>query len=121
VTPERAPVEELAMNSCNCQMMIKDELQALVRSDRPDLRERAVAHLASLLTSPEEATRRYGYELFREGIADVLFCSCLDYGSLASGFADPLVDIVTRAIEFWAASPAVGCASSTASGQAPHR
>lgn len=94
------------MNSCDCQMMTKDELQALVRSDRPDLRERAVAHLASLLTSRDEETRRHGYELFREGLADALFCSCLNYGSLAGGFTNPLVDIVTRAVEFWATSPA---------------
>ena len=94
------------MNSCDCQTMAKDELQALVRSDRPDLRERAVAHLASLLTSREEGRRRHGYELFREGIADALFCSCLDYGSLAGGFTNPLVEIVTHTVEFWATSPA---------------
>ena len=94
------------MNPCDCQMMTKDELQALVRSDRPDLRERAVAHLADLLTSRDEETRRHGYELFREGLANALFCSCLDYGSLAGGFTNPLVEIVTRTVEFWATSPA---------------
>ena len=114
-------MEELVINSCDCQMLTKDELQALVRSDQPDLRERAVARLVSLLTSHDEATRRHGYELFREGIADALFCSCLDYGSLASGFTDPLVDIVTRAVEFWAASSRGEGANGTASGQVPRR
>jgi hypothetical protein len=109
------------MNSCDCQLMTKDELKTLVSSERSDQRERAVAHLASLLTSRDEETRHHGYELFREGLADALFCSCLDYGSLAGGFTDPLVDIVTRAVEFWAASSGGEDANGTASGQAPRR
>lgn len=76
-------MEELALNSCDCQLMTRDELKALVHSERSDQRARAVAHLASL--PRDEETRRHGYELFREGLADALFCSCLDYGSLATG------------------------------------
>jgi hypothetical protein len=101
--------------------MTKDELKILVRSERSDQKERAVAHLAGLLTSRDEETRRQGYELFREGLADALFCSCLDYGSLAGGFTNPLVEIVTRAIESWAASPGGDDVGNTASGLEPER
>jgi hypothetical protein len=96
------------MSECNCPLMTRDELKALVRSERSDQREQAVAHLAGLLTSRDEETRHHGYELFREGLADALFCSCLNYGSLAEGFTNPMVEIVTRAIESWAASPGGG-------------
>jgi hypothetical protein len=93
------------MESCDCQMITRDELKALVRSDHADEREQAIGFLVDLLTSADEDTRRRGYEFFEEGLKEALFCSCLNYGSLAGGFTDPLVDIVVRAVEFWAASP----------------
>jgi hypothetical protein len=39
---------------------------------------------------------------FEEGLKEALFCSCLNYGSLAGGFTDPLIEIVMRTVEFWA-------------------
>jgi hypothetical protein len=93
------------MHACNPQL-IKDELQSLVRSERKEEREAAVAHVVRLLTSADAEVRRQGYALFREGIAETLFCSCLNYGSLAGGFTEPLIDIVTRTVEFWAAGSA---------------
>jgi hypothetical protein len=92
------------MERCDCQMITQDELKALVRSDNSDDREQAVGFLVDLLTSTDEDTRRRGYESSEEGLKEALFCSCLNYGSLTGGFTDPLVDIVVRAVEFWAAS-----------------
>ncbi len=92
------------MNECNCQMMTSDEVSALVRSDRSAERDQAVDCLVRLLTSTDEGERRRGYEFFAEGLAETLFCSCLNYGSLARGSTDPLVEIVTRTVEFWARS-----------------
>lgn len=92
------------MNNCDCQMMTRDELKALVHPDQAEEREQAVGFLVGLLTSTDQKERLRGYELFREGLSEALYCSCLNYGSLAGGFTDPLLDIVTRAVEFWAAS-----------------
>ena len=92
------------MPTCNCPMMTRGELGALVQSDDGAKREEAIAHLVSLLTSTDAAKRRHGYELFGDGVAGTLFSSCLNYGSLASGLTDPLVDIVARTVETWAAS-----------------
>jgi len=94
------------MVSCNCQMVTKDELKALVQSEDAADREQAIGYLVSLLTSANSADRRRGYELFGEGIAAALFRSCLNYGSLAGGFTDPLVAIVRRTVEAWAKSGA---------------
>lgn len=107
------------MDACNCQMMTRDELKALVRSDQSEEREQAVGFLVSLLTSGEEDTRRRGYEFFKEGLNEALFCSCLNYGSLAGGFTDPLVDIVMRAVEFWAISRETQGAGDSTSGGTP--
>jgi hypothetical protein len=85
-------------------MMTKGELNALVQSDDSAEREEAIAYLVSPLTSTDAADRRHGYELFGDGVAATLFRSCLNYGSLASGLTDPLVDIVARTVETWAAS-----------------
>lgn len=105
------------MDACDCQMMTRDELKALVRSDQSAEREQAVGFLVSLLTSADEDTRRRGYELFKEGLSEALFCSCLNYGLLTGGFTDPLVDIVMRAVEFWAASrEAYGAAENSSRG-----
>lgn len=93
------------MPSCNCQMMTKGELNALFQSEDAAGREQAICYIVGLLTSADMAERRQGYELFGEGVADALFRSCLNYGSLAGGFIDPLVAIVMRAVETWAASP----------------
>lgn len=92
------------MDACNCQLMTRDELKALMRSDQSAEREEAVGYLVSVLTSRDEHTRSRGYELFKEGLSEALFCSCLNYGCLVGGFTDPLVDIVMRAVEFWATS-----------------
>lgn len=89
-------------------MITKAELNALVQSDDSAKREEAIAYLVSLLTSTDAAERRHGYELFGDGVAAALFRSCLNYGSLASGFTDPLVDIVVRTVEAWAASGEAG-------------
>ena len=70
------------MNPCNCQMMTKDERQGLGALGSRLIRGSGPWPISrSLLTSRDEETRRHGYELFREGLADALFCSCLDYGS----------------------------------------
>jgi hypothetical protein len=92
------------MLSCNCQMMTKSELDALFQSDDAARREEAIGYVVGLLTSMDAAERRHGYELFGEGVADALFRSCLNYGSLTGGFTDPLVAIVKRTVEAWAAS-----------------
>ena len=92
------------MSGCNCQLMTKEELKALTGVDRPDEREQAIGYLVSLLTSRDAEVRRRGYELFEEGLNEALFCSCLSYGSLTGGFTAPLVEIVARAVEAWAAS-----------------
>jgi hypothetical protein len=92
------------MNGCECQRLTQDELKALVCSDQSEGREQAVGLLVRLLTSSDERERLRGYELFRESLSEVLFCSCLNYGSLAGGFTGPLLDIVTRTVELWAAS-----------------
>ena len=103
------------MVSCNCQMITTDELRALAQSEESAEREEAIGFLVRLLTSPDEAARRRGYEFFKEGLGEALFRSCLNYGSLAGGFTDPLVEIVMRTVEFWAASREVpeagGCIS----------
>jgi hypothetical protein len=91
------------MTAYNCRVMTKDELRALVCSEQPAEREEAVRFLVALLTATDDDARCRGYEFFREGLSEALFHSCLNYGSLAGGFTDPLVDTVTRAIEFWAA------------------
>jgi hypothetical protein len=85
-------------------MMTKGELNALVQSDDGVKREQAIAYLVSLLTSADATERRHGYEFFGDGVAAALFRSCLNYGSLASGFTDPLVEIVVRTVEPWAAT-----------------
>jgi hypothetical protein len=92
------------MLECNCRMMTTGELKALVQSDDAAKREEAIGHLVSLLTSTNGIERRRGYELFGDGVAATLFHSCLNYGSLTSGFTDPLVEIVVRTVEAWAAS-----------------
>ncbi len=92
------------MSECNCQMMTRDEVSALVQPGRSAERDQAVDRLVRLLTSTDEGERRRGYEFFAEGLAETLFCSCLNYGSLAGGFTDPLVQIVTRTVESWARS-----------------
>jgi hypothetical protein len=92
------------MNGCNCQLMTREELKALMGSDKPDEREQAIGYLVSLLTSQDAEVRHRGYELFAEGLNAALFCSCLNYGSLTGGFTAPLVNIVARAVEAWAAA-----------------
>lgn len=41
--------------------------------------------------------------VFAEGINDALFCSCFNYGSLVGAFTHPLLDVMTRSLEIWAA------------------
>lgn len=94
------------MLSCSCPVMTKDEVNALVQSEDSARREEAIAYLVRLLTSTDVADRRHGYELFGDGVAAALFRSCLNYGSLAGGFTDPLVQIVVRTVEAWAGSGA---------------
>ena len=68
-------------------------------------------------SSRDEDTRGRGYEFFKEGLSEALFCSCLNYGSLTGRLTDPLVDIVVRAVEFWAASFKIqGAAANTSTG-----
>lgn len=103
------------MLECNCRVMTTGELNALVQSDDAAKRDEAIGHLVSLLTSTNEDDRRHGYELFGDGLAATLFSSCLNYGSLTSGFTDPLVEIVMRTVEAWAASgEAARCDPATA-------
>lgn len=83
--------------------LTRERLQVLVRSEKPEEREEAITHVVSLLISPDAHSRRCGYELFKEAVSEALFRSCLDYGSLAGGFTEPLVEIVTRTVECWAA------------------
>ena len=67
-------------------------------------RERAVDGLVQLLTSPLPEERKLGCELFREGLAEALFRSCLNYSALVGGVQHPLTDVLTRTVERWAAT-----------------
>jgi hypothetical protein len=84
------------MVPCNRRMSTAAELSALVQSDDAVKHEEAIDHLLSLLTSPNEVDRRRGHELRGSRRCDCR--SCLNYGFLASGFTDPLVDIVPSAL-----------------------
>lgn len=82
--------------------MTADEVKTLLHSGRSEESEQAVEYLGSLLTSQKEKTRRHGYEMLEECFKEALYRSCLNYGLLAGGFTQPLMTVVTRAIEFWA-------------------
>lgn len=92
------------MDRCDCPIVTKDELKTLLDSDDAEEKEQAIAHLVKLLTSQDEQTRAQGYRLFEQGIADALFCSCLNYGALVGGFTHPLLRAVRQSVEAWAAS-----------------
>ena len=92
------------MDGCNCQTLTTDELKSLVGSDDPQRREQAAEWLVSLLTSENVQARCRGYEFLNEGLTEALYCSCLNYRGLVGGFTQPLLDAVTRSVEFWAAS-----------------
>lgn len=92
------------MDHCDCPLVTSDELKALLDSDDAERNEQAVAHLVKLLTSQDEQARARGYQLFEEGIADALFCSCLNYRALVGGFTHPLLKVVRKSVETWAAS-----------------
>ena len=96
------------MTRCECQMAGASELRGRLNSDKPDEREQAVNYLVSLLTSRDESDRHHGYELYKEGIDEALFRSCLEYRGLIGGFTHPLLDVVARAVEFWARSSPEG-------------
>jgi hypothetical protein len=91
------------MDECDCQMVTTEELKLLLASDRPGEKERAAGYLVRLLTSAEKTERQRGCELFEEAINHALFCSCLDYRSLTAGFTHPLLGVVARTVESWAA------------------
>lgn len=82
--------------------MTADELKTLLNSGRSEESEQAVEYLVTLLTSYDENVRRHGYELLDEALKNALYQSCLNYGSLAGGFTQPLMAVVTRTVEFWA-------------------
>ena len=82
--------------------MTTDELKTLLNSGRPEKIDEAIECLVTLLTSRDGPTRHRGYELFEEGLKEALYRSCLDYGSLAGGFTQPLMAVITRTVEFWA-------------------
>jgi hypothetical protein len=104
------------MDVCN-NPITRDEFTALIRSDQVVERERAIAWLACLLTSGDKEARCCGYDLFRDGLQEALYRACLNYGSLAGSFTEPLVEIVRRAVECWA-SGASQQASRSATGGA---
>ena len=93
------------MNDCNRQTVSAGKLNILLRSDRPEEKEQAVAQLVDLLTSEDSEDHNRAYRLFQEGIDEALFCSCLNYGSLVHSFTHPLLDVLARAIERWAGRP----------------
>lgn len=92
------------MDGCDFLMITKDELKMLLASDDTEKKELAIVHLVKLLTSQDEQTRARGYQLFEEGIADALFCSCLNYRALVGSFTHPLLKVVRQSVESWAAS-----------------
>jgi glutathione S-transferase len=92
------------MDGCNCPIVTRDELKALFDSEEAEQEEQAIAHLVELLTSRDKQLRAQGYRLFEEGIADALFCSCLNYRALVGGFTHPLLKVIRQAVEAWAAS-----------------
>lgn len=100
------------MNDCDCQMAPAEQLKNMLSLDRPKEKEQAIAYLVGLLTSEDRMDRNHGYQLFHEGIDEALFCSCLDYGSLVGSSTNPLLEVLARAIELWAArglsSPTMG-------------
>ncbi len=82
--------------------MTANELKSLLHSDRAEEVEQAVEYLVTSLTSGDEKIRRHGYELLEDGFKEALYRSCLNYGSLAGGFTQPLMTVVMRTVEFWA-------------------
>lgn len=92
------------MDGCNCPIITREELRALLDSEEAEKKEQAIACLVDLLTSQDERMRARGYELFREGINNALFCSCFNYSGLVGGFTNPLLEVVAQSIEIWAAA-----------------
>ena len=90
------------MDSCNCPIVTKEELRALLNAAEPAGKTRVAAYLVDLLTSREKAARARGYELFKEGIHDALLCSCFNYGGLVGGMTHPLFTVLADSIERWA-------------------
>jgi hypothetical protein len=94
------------MDSCDCRTVSMEQLKVLLESDRPEETEQAVAHLVRLLTSDDKDDRDRGYHLFRQGLEQALFRSCLNYGSLVRSFTHPLVNVLARTTESWASRTA---------------
>jgi hypothetical protein len=85
-------------------MMADDDIKTLLSSEEEHQRDRAIEHLVRLLTSPDRTDREEGCALYREGLNEALYRSCLNYRSLVGGFTHPLVTILARAIDAWADS-----------------
>ncbi len=84
-------------------MLTSEALKALIASTAASDREQAVDGLVQLLTSPRSEERKRGCELFQEGLGEALFRSCLNYSALVGGVQHPLVDVLKRTVERWAA------------------
>ncbi len=85
---------------------MSEQIDTLLLSDEERERERASEELVRLLTSTDRNDRLRGYAMFREGLNEALYRSCLNYRSLVGGFTHPLETILARAIEAWAAEDA---------------
>ncbi len=90
--------------------MTADELKTLLYSDKSEENQQAIEYLVKLLTSFDEKTRQDGYHILEETFKEALYRSCLNYGSLAGGFTQPLMTAVTRTVEYWAMQTATGVA-----------
>lgn len=83
--------------------MISQKLTALLEPGHAEASEQAIDYLVAALTAGDEATRKQGYEMLDEALKEALYRSCLDYGSLAGGFTRPLLTVMMRTVEAWAA------------------
>ncbi len=90
--------------------MTADELKTLLYSGRAEEIEHAIEHLVTLLTSLDEDARQIGYDALEESFKEALYRSCLNYGSLAGGFTQPLMTAVTRSVETWVKQHEAGVA-----------
>jgi hypothetical protein len=64
----------------------------------------AIDRVVAMLTSRDARLRQQGYALYRDGLEDALYQSCLNYGALVHGFTHPLLSALEEAIERWAAA-----------------
>ena len=83
--------------------MTSDELKALLYSSRSQEAEHAIEYLVAALTDRDERARKHGYALLDGALKEALYQSCLNYGSLLGSFTQPLMTVMTRAVEAWAA------------------